>query len=62
MYPDQVTFLRRYVSDEFDFRQVEQMYEERDEGRPFFLFNVTMQNHSSYTSTSSNFQQEVWLT
>lgn len=62
MYPDQVTFLRRYVSDEFDFRQVEQMYEERDESRPFFMFNVTMQNHSSYTSTSSNFQQEVWLT
>ena len=53
MYPDQVTFLRRYVSDEFDFRQVEQMYEERDEGRPFFLFNVTMQNHSSYTSRRS---------
>lgn len=62
LYPDQVTFLRRYVSDEFDFRQVEQMYEERDESRPFFLFNVTMQNHSGYDAVSSNFQQEVWLT
>lgn len=62
LYPDQLTFLRRYVSDEFDFRQVELLYEERDKSRPFFLFNVTMQNHSGYDAVSSNFQQEVWLT
>ena len=53
--------LRRYVSDECDFKTIEEMYEERDTSKPFFLFNVTMQNHSSYDQTDSNFQQEITL-
>ena len=40
------------------------MYEENEANgdQPFFMFNVTMQNHSGYLSTYSNFDQEVWLT
>ena len=61
-YPGQDIILRRYVSDEYDFRQVEQMYENRDPDKPFFLFNVTMQTHSSYNQTFDNFDQEINLT
>ena len=63
-YPDQQVFLRRYVSDAFDYAKVIEMYEENEAngGQPFFMFNVTMQNHSGYLSTYSNFDQEVWLT
>lgn len=63
-YPGQDVFLRRYVSDAFDFSQVEKMYEESrsESDQPFFLFNVTMQNHSGYLYSYSNFDQEVYLT
>jgi len=43
--------LRSYISDEWDFNKIIEMYQERDTSRPFFLFNVTMQNHSPYDLT-----------
>ena len=63
-YPDQQVFLRRYVSDAFDYSKVIEMYEQNEaEGdAPFFMFNVTMQNHSGYLYSYSNFEQEVQLT
>lgn len=63
-YPDQQVFLRRYVSDSFDYSKVIETYEQnRAEGdEPFFMFNVTMQNHSGYQYTYSNFDQEIHLT
>lgn len=53
--------LRLFVSDASDFRNVEQMYEKRDPDKPFFLFNVTMQNHSSYDQEDPDFKQEITL-
>lgn len=41
--------LRSYISDESDFNNVIYLYEQRDQGQPFFLFNVTMQNHGGYS-------------
>ncbi len=41
-------FLRRYVSDAYDFSDVITRYEKRDKSKPYFMFNVTMQNHSPY--------------
>ena len=61
-YPGQQILLRRFVSDAYDFQQIEQMYEEKDPDQPMFLFNVTMQNHSSYNQKYDNFDQEVYLT
>jgi phosphoglycerol transferase MdoB-like AlkP superfamily enzyme len=61
-FPGESILLRRYVSDAYDFNKVIEMYEDKDEDQPFFLFNVTMQNHSSYNQQFDNFQQEVWLT
>lgn len=62
MYPDQNVLLRRFVSDSFDYKKLEEMYENRDSSRPFFMFNVTMQNHGSYDLSYSNFNQQIQLT
>jgi phosphoglycerol transferase MdoB-like AlkP superfamily enzyme len=63
-FPDETVFLRRYVSDSFDFKNVISLFEENQAAgdKPLFLFNVTMQNHSGYEYTYSNFDQEIWLT
>lgn len=53
--------IRLFVSDESDFEHVEQLYEERDTSKPFFLFNVTMQNHSSYDQETGNWFPQVKL-
>ena len=61
-FPHETILLRRYVSDAYDFKKVEELYEAHDPDTPFFLFNVTMQNHSSYDQEWDNFEEEVWLT
>ena len=38
------------------------MYENRDPSKPFFMFNVTMQNHGGYDVAYNNFQQQIKLT
>ncbi len=46
-------YIRAYVSDESDYAEVMRQYEahlESDESdQPFYMFNVTIQNHGSYT-------------
>ena len=42
--------LRNYISDEWDFQHIIDLYEQRDTAKPFFMFNVTMQNHSPYNT------------
>ncbi|MCD8230892.1 MAG: LTA synthase family protein [Clostridiales bacterium] len=54
--------LRRFISDSYDYSMVEDMYESRDEDEPFFVFNVTMQNHGGYTVSYSNFYQKIYTT
>ena len=60
-YPDRDMLLRRFVSDAYDFKMVEEMYENRDASKPFFLFNVTMQNHGGYAMDYSNFKKEIFI-
>ncbi len=45
------TRMRSYVSDASDFQDVIELYENKEAGEPFFLFNVTMQNHGGYNSS-----------
>ncbi len=61
-YPGRGTLLRRYVSDQRNYDEIIDMYEQRDASQPFFLFNVTMQNHGGYTEKTSNFVEEVHIT
>lgn len=39
---------RSYISDECNFNEIIWRYEHRDREKPFFLFNVTIQNHGGY--------------
>ncbi len=63
-YPDQDVFLRRYVSDAFDYFKVIEAYEQlrKESDQPFFMFNVTMQNHSGYQYPYGSFEPQVHLT
>ena len=51
--------MRDYVSDKSDYDKIIESYEQKEEGQPLFLFNVTMQNHSSYTESFANFQPDI---
>ncbi len=51
--------IRKYVSDESDYEKIFQLFEEKEAGKPLFLFNVTMQNHSSYTDAYTDFTPDV---
>lgn len=44
------TYLRSYIDDQSDFEKVIEMYEKRDRSNPYYMFNVTMQNHSAYNT------------
>ncbi len=51
--------LRKYVSDKADYEKIIELYENRNESEPLFIFNVTMQNHSPYTEEFEDFDPEV---
>lgn len=51
--------IRKYVSDKANFEKIIQLYEAKEADKPLFLFNVTMQNHSSYTDDFDNFHPDV---
>ncbi len=53
------TYIRNYVSDESSFAKVIDVYESKEAGQPAFIFNVTMQNHGSYTSAYDNFTPQI---
>lgn len=58
---DDVEYVRDYISDQSDFEQIIKLYEEKEEGSKFFLFNVTMQNHSAYNLEWTNLEETVTL-
>lgn len=58
-FPKNAEKIRSYISDRAMFTKIEEVYEARDESKPFFLFGVTMQNHSGYTGHFDNFEQSV---
>ncbi len=56
---DHPELIRNYVSDAACFSKIEELYEENGNGDPMFIFNVTMQNHGSYTKESDNWTPDV---
>ncbi|MCF0230662.1 MAG: LTA synthase family protein, partial [Parasporobacterium sp.] len=52
--------LRKYISDEADYEKLFELYEEHEnsaegkKGQPFYIFNVTMQNHGDYATGYDN--------
>lgn len=56
-------YVRSYVSDQSSFEKIIEVYEQsksNDPDQPMFIFNVTMQNHGSYTKTYTNFEPDVF--
>ena len=49
---------RKYISDQADVEKIIEIYEQNPE-KPLFMFNVTMQNHSSYTDVYDNFTPQI---
>lgn len=58
-HSDEGMYIREYVSDEYCFNYMEQLYEKNKGNHPLFFFNVTMQNHGPYNSTG--FESDVIL-
>ena len=53
--------LRQYISDSYDYEDVIAQWEARNKKKPFFLFNVTMQNHSPYDQYLNGMQHIIKL-
>lgn len=51
--------LRGYISDKASFEKIIDLYEEKEADEPFFVFNVTMQNHSGYEEEFTNFKPDI---
>ncbi|MCR5767858.1 MAG: LTA synthase family protein [Lachnospiraceae bacterium] len=54
-------YVRSHVSDSRNFKEIIRLYEETRQTSkdPFFLFNVTMQNHGGYDTDFDNFIQDI---
>ncbi|MBQ6717626.1 MAG: sulfatase-like hydrolase/transferase [Clostridia bacterium] len=62
-YPDRNNMLlRQYVSDSYNYDVIIDNYENRDKSKPYFAFNVTMQNHGGYSKGASNFEEKIQIT
>jgi phosphoglycerol transferase MdoB-like AlkP superfamily enzyme len=55
-------YIRDYVSDQTAYQKIIDIYEAKEEGKPAFIFEVTMQNHGGYTETHENFTPDVHAT
>ena len=53
-------YIRDYVSDRTAYEKIIDIYENKEEGTPAFIFEVTMQNHGGYTEKYDYFDDEVY--
>lgn len=51
--------LRNYTSDAACVDKIIELYEKKEEDKPLFLFQVTMQNHGGYQDLYENFTPEI---
>ena len=56
------TYVRKYVSDDADMQHIIDTYENKEDGKPAFIFNVTMQNLGGYTDAFSDLSEDVHAT
>ena len=61
-YPGSNMLLRQYISDDYNFDLLIEDYENRDKTKPYFAFNVTMQNHGGYAMSCVNFNEAIYAT
>lgn len=51
--------IRDYTSDLATYQKIVDIYNQKTPGQPMFVFDVTMQNHSSYSKEYDNFTPDV---
>lgn len=61
-YPESKMIIRQYVSDSYNYKLLIEDYKKRDKSKPYFAFNVTMQNHGGYTTSCVNFNESIYAT
>lgn len=61
-YPGKNMLIRQYISDSYNYKELIQDFEKRDRTKPYFAFNVTMQNHGGYTTSCVNFDESIYAT
>ena len=62
-YPDSTDMLvRQYISDSYNYKVLIDDFNNRDKSKPYYVFNVTMQNHGGYTTEASNFVPDIQIT
>ncbi len=61
-YPADDILMRQYVKDAYNYKLIIENFENRDTSKPYFMFNVTMQNHGAFRQDAVNFDRQVWLT
>lgn len=56
--------VRKYISDQEDFEKVIEIYEnsQKESSAPFYMFNVTMQNHGGYSTNYDNLPRNIKVT
>ena len=56
-------YLRSRISDDADFKRIIGYYEEakKESDAPFYMFNVTMQNHGGFKTDYDNFIQDITI-
>ena len=57
----QKRYIREYVSDETCMNKIIDTFEQKDAGKPMFLFHVTMQNHGAYGTVYDNFAPDIFV-
>ncbi len=62
-YPDRKNMIiRQYISDSYNYNVIIDDFNNRDKTKPYFVFNVTMQNHGGYTTSAKNFIPDIEIT
>lgn len=62
-FPADAERVRGRVSDSASYKKIIELYESKPEGQPFFLFDVTMQNHGGYEREGyPAFEEKIHLT
>ena len=51
--------MREYTTDLATYQKIVDIYNAKEAGQPMFVFDVTMQNHSSYSKEYENFTPDV---
>lgn len=51
--------VRKFVGDLENYKKIEELFEQKEEGSSLCVFNVTMQNHSSYDDLSYKFENPI---